>query len=103
MAYTLLNETHYLDVKIVNSPTNFIACIGKCFDYTEFNKFARRLNEWCNQKCAFTVAGGINKPNEVNLNSLHTNDSLLVKHARHTDTHEMMWRRGKIHSIDFKQ
>jgi hypothetical protein len=28
---------------------------------------------------------------------------LLVKHARHTDTHEMMWRRGKIHSIDFKQ
>jgi hypothetical protein len=99
MESVLLKETYYLDVKIVNSPSDFIACIGKCTDYTEFNKFISKLNTWCNQKCAFNL----NKSSSVHINALRTNDPVLVKYSKSSDLEELLWRRAKIHSIDYNK
>jgi hypothetical protein len=91
-----LKETYYLDVKIVNSPSDFIACMGKCTDFTEFYSFMSKLSEWCDQKCAFNS----NQSSSVHINALRTNDPVLVKNSKKSPSSEFLWRRAKIHSID---
>jgi hypothetical protein len=88
-------EAYYLDIKAVNSPSDFVACIGKCIDYSDFDRFLIRLNNWCYRHEGF---GGTKS---IDLNCLHTNQKISVKYLRNNKKDDLIWKRSKIHSIDY--
>ena len=90
-----LRETYYLDAKIVNSPSDFVALVGKCSDYKAFDNYLIKLNSWCDKYCAF------NKDKPMNVTRLRENASALVKYEEDTKKDDLLWKRAKIHSIDF--
>ena len=95
MGSNSFNETYYLDVKKAHSPTDFIACIGKSDDYTNFEQFAIKLNNWADKQAGFNI------DKIVNINCLIPNQSVLVNFIRDFENRDLKWKRSKIHSIDY--
>lgn len=59
-------------------------------DFSEFDKFLKKLNKWCDENCA-NAAGGDEQ-------SLQPDQSVLVKVKEDED--ELEWKRAIVRSIE---